>query len=171
MVHGEYWQLAQHARIARQALSGAGRKVDVLLAQDGDVMHFDQAGARIADKAPTGRVLIDVTRVGEVGDEVLRDRRHLAGDGVVVAVVGINRATGAIVGEPELVARGFVVDDDDSTLFDDAAGAIIGCVEASNLDERADQGLMTEKLRGELRRFFKKRSGRRPLVLPILMEI
>ena len=108
-VHGEYRQLAQHARVARQVLSGAGRKVDVLLAQDGDVIHFDQAGARIADKAPTGRVLIDVTRVGEIGDEVLRDRRHLAGDGVVVAVVGINRITGAIVGEPELVARGFVV--------------------------------------------------------------
>jgi ribonuclease J len=170
-VHGEYRQLALHARVARQVLSGAGRKVDVLLAQDGDVMHFDQAGARIADRAPTGRVLIDVTRVGEIGDEVLRDRRHLAGDGVVVAVVGINRMTGAIVGEPELVARGFVVDDEDSGLFDDAAGAIVGCVESSNLEERADQGLMTEKLRGELRRFFKKRSGRRPLVLPILMEI
>ncbi len=170
-IHGEYRQLALHARIARQVLSVAGRKVDVLLAQDGDVMHFDQAGARIADRAPTGRVLIDTTRMGEVGDEVLRDRRHLAGDGVVVAVVGINRMTGAIVGEPELVARGFVVDDDDSTLFDDAAGAIARCVESSNLEERADQGLMTEKLRGELRRFFKKRSGRRPLVLPILMEI
>ena len=64
-----------------------------------------------------------------------------------------------------------MVDDDDSALFDDAAGAIAECVEASSLDERADQGLMTEKLRGELRRFFKKRSGRRPLVLPILMEI
>jgi ribonuclease J len=170
-VHGEYRQLALHARVARQVLSGAGRKVDVLLAQDGDVMHFDQAGARIADRAPTGRVLIDVTRVGEVGDEVLRDRRHLAGDGVVVAVVGINRMTGAIVGEPELVSRGFVVGDSDTALFDDAAGAIVGCVEASNLEERADQGLMTEKLRGELRRFFKKRAGRRPLVLPILMEI
>jgi ribonuclease J len=170
-IHGEYRQLALHARIAKQVLSGAGRKVDVLLAQDGDVLHFDQAGARIADRAPTGRILIDVTRVGEVGDEVLRDRRHLAGDGVVVAVVGINRMTGAIVGEPELVARGFVTGDDDTALFDDAAGAIVGCVEASNLEERADQGLMTEKLRGELRRFFKKRSGRRPLVLPILMEI
>ena len=170
-IHGEYRQLAMHARIAREVLGGAGRKVDVLLAQDGDVLHFDQAGARIADRAPTGRVLIDTTRMGEVGDEVLRDRRHLAGDGVVVAVVGINRMTGAIVGEPELVARGFVVDDDDSALFDDAAGAIARCVEGSNLEERADQGLMTEKLRGELRRFFKKRSGRRPLVLPILMEI
>ena len=170
-VHGEYRQLALHARVARQVLSGAGRKVDVLLAQDGDAMHFDQAGARIADRVSTGRVLIDVTRVGEVGDEVLRDRRHLAGDGVVVAVVGINRMTGAIVGEPELVSRGFVVGDSDTALFDDAAGAIVGCVEASNLEERADQGLMTEKLRSELRRFFKKRAGRRPLVLPILMEI
>ena len=70
--------------------------------------QFDQRGARIADKAPAGRVLIDVTRVGEVGDEVLRDRRHLAGDGVIVAVVAIGRQTGTLVGEPEIVARGFV---------------------------------------------------------------
>jgi ribonuclease J len=170
-VHGEYRQLAQHGRIARQVLSGAGRRVDVLLAQDGDILQFDAAGARIADRAPTGRVLIDVTRVGEVGDEVLRDRRHLAGDGVVVAVVGISRSTGAVVGAPEVVARGFVAGDEERALFDDAAGAILASVEASNLDERADQGLMTEKLRGELRRFLKKRTGRRPLVLPILMEI
>ena len=75
--------------------------MQVLLAEDGDIIQFDQHGARIADKAPTGRVLIDVTRVGEVGDEVLRDRRHLAGDGLVVAVVAISRQTGALVGEPE----------------------------------------------------------------------
>ena len=170
-VHGEYRQLAQHGRIARQVLSGGGRHVDVLLAQDGDVMHFDQDGARIGERAATGRVLLDITRVGEIGDEVLRDRRHLAADGVIVAVVGINRGTGAVIGVPEVVSRGMVMGDDDQALFDDAAGAIVACVEASNLDERADQGLMTEKLRGELRRFFKKRSGRRPLVLPILMEI
>ena len=129
-------------------------------------------GARIAGKAPAGRVLIDVTRVGEVGDEVLRDRRHLAGDGVIVAVVAINRQTGALVGEPELVARGFVVGEGEAdSLFADAAGVIAACINASGVEERGDQGLMTEKLRVELRRFFKKRSGRRPLVLPILMEI
>jgi ribonuclease J len=128
-------------------------------------------GRAIADKAPTGRVLIDVTRVGEVGDEVLRDRRHLAGDGIIVAVVAISRLTGALVGEPELVARGFVSGDDHDKLFNDAAGAIAECIESSRVDERTDQGLMTEKLRVELRRFFKKRSGRRPLVLPVLMEI
>jgi ribonuclease J len=169
-VHGEYRQLAQHARIARRVLAGADRSVQVLLAQDGDIIQFDTAGARIADKAPTGRVLIDVTRVGEVGDEVLRDRRHLAADGIVIAVVAISRGTGALVGSPEIVARGFVSGDDDA-IFDDAAGAIAECIQASRVDERTDQGLMTEKLRVELRRFFKKRSGRRPLVLPVLMEI
>ncbi len=170
-VHGEYRQLAQHARVAERVLAGSGRSVQVLLAQDGDIIQFDRAGARIAGKAPTGRILIDGTRVGEVGDEVLRDRRHLAADGIVVAVIAISRLTGDLVGEPEIVARGFVSGDDHDTLFNDAAGAIADCISVSSLEERTDQGLMTEKLRVELRRFFKKRSGRRPLVLPVLMEI
>jgi ribonuclease J len=171
-IHGEYRQLSQHARVAAKVMRGADRHVQVLLAQDGDIIQFDAHGARIADKAPTGRVLIDTTRVGEVGDEVLRDRRHLAGDGVVVAVVAISRHTGTITGAPELVARGFVVDaGEEESLFADAGRVIGECIAAAGVEERTDQGLMTEKLRIELRRFFKKRSGRRPLVLPVLMEI
>jgi ribonuclease J len=171
-IHGEYRQLSQHARVASRVLRGAGRSVQVLLAQDGDIIQFDAHGARIADKAPTGRVLIDTTRVGEVGDEVLRDRQHLAVDGVVVAVVAISRHTGAMTGEPELVARGFVVNEgEEESLFSDAARTIEECIDSAGVEERTDQGLMTEKLRVELRRFFKKRSGRRPLVLPVLMEI
>jgi ribonuclease J len=171
-VHGEYRQLAQHARVAKRVMSGADRHVQVMLAQDGDIIQFDRHGARIGDKAPTGRVLIDVTRTGEVGDEVLRDRRHIAADGVIVAVVAISRQTGTLTGEPEIVARGFVVNEGESaSLFRDAAGVIAECIETSSLEERTDQGLMSEKLRVELRRFFKKRSGRRPLVLPVLMEI
>jgi ribonuclease J len=171
-IHGEYRQLAQHARVARRVMSGSDRNVQVLLAQDGDTIHFDGQGARIGEKAPTGRVLIDVTRAGEVGDEVLRDRRHIAADGIVVAVVAINRQTGTLVGEPELVARGFVVGENESTsLFDEAGEAIARCVGDASLEERADQGLMSEKLRIELRRLFKRRSGRRPLVVPVLMEI
>ena len=170
-IHGEYRQLAQHARIAERVMTQTDHKVEVVLAQDGDVLQFDGRGARVADKAPVGRVLIDVTRTGEVGDQVLRDRRHLAGDGVVVAVVAISQS-GALVGEPELVARGFVVGEGRSeTLFSDAASVIAECIQASSVEERTDQGLMTEKLRAELRRFFKKRSGHRPLVLPVLMEI
>jgi ribonuclease J len=171
-IHGEYRQLSQHARVASRVLRGAERQVKVLLAQDGDIIQFDAHGAHIADKAPTGRILIDTTRVGEVGDEVLRDRRHLAGDGVVVAVVAISRHTGTIAGTPELVARGFVVDEgEEQSLFADAARVIADCIASAGVEERTDQGLMTEKLRVELRRFFKKRSGRRPLVLPVLMEI
>jgi ribonuclease J len=171
-VHGEYRQLSQHARVAAKVMRGTDRHVQVLLAQDGDIIQFDGLGARIADKAPTGRVLIDTTRVGEVGDEVLRDRRHLAGDGVVVAVVAISRHTGAMTGTPEVVARGFVVDEGEEESLFAAAGRVIGeCISSAGVEERTDQGLMTEKLRVELRRFFKKRSGRRPLVIPVLMEI
>src|SRR5688572_1974338 len=171
-IHGEYRQLALHGRVAERVMARAEGRLQVLLAEDGDILHFDQHGARIADKAPTGRILIDTTRTGEVGDEVLRDRRHIAGDGVVVAVVAISRHNGVLVGEPELVARGFVVGEGEGELlFKDAAGVIAECIEASSVEERTDQGLMTEKLRVELRRFFKKRSGRRPLVLPVLMEI
>ena len=172
-VHGEYRQLAQHARVAKRVMQGSDRKLQVLLAEDGDIIQFDKYGARIADKAPTGRVLIDVTRVGEVGEEVLRDRRHIAADGVVVAVVAISRHNGELVGVPELVPRGFVVPEGEGeALFKDAAIVIAECIATSSLEERTDQGLMTEKLRVELRRFFKKRtSGRRPLVLPVLMEI
>jgi ribonuclease J len=171
-IHGEYRHLAQHAREAQRVLAGTEQKLQVLLAENGDVIQFDERGARIADKAPAGRVLIDVTRIGEIGDEVLRDRRHLAGDGVVVAVVAINRQTGMLVGDPEMVARGFVVGEgEESSTFRDAAGVVAECIAASSVEERTHHGLMTEKLRVELRRFFKKRSGRRPLVLPVLMEI
>src|SRR4030095_5006230 len=101
-IHGEYRQLSQHARMAERVRAGSEPRMQALLAQDGDIIQFDRQGARIADKAPTGRILIDVTRVGEVGEEVLRDRRHLATDGVIVAMVAISRHTGELVGEPEI---------------------------------------------------------------------
>jgi len=167
-IHGEYRQLARHAAIA----SEVSPDTVPLTIENGQVIEFWGDCSNLAGKVPAGRVLIDATRSGEVADEVLRDRRHLAGDGLVVAVVAINRQTGALVGDPELVARGFVVGEGEAdSLFKDAAGVIAECIDASGVEERGDQGLMTEKLRGELRRFFKKRSGRRPLVLPVLMEI
>ena len=179
-IHGEYRQLSQHAQVAKRVMAGVGAgvggstapRLQVLLAQDGDIIQFDTRGARIAGKAPAGRVLIDVTRIGEVGDEVLRDRRHLAADGIVVAVIAIGRQDGLLIGDPELVARGFVFGEgEEASMLKDAAGVIGACIESSSVEARTDQGLMTEKLRGELRRFFKKRSSRRPLVLPVLMEI
>jgi len=169
-VHGEYRQLAQHARIARRVFAGRDPHPETMLIENGDILHFDADGARVAGKAPVGRVLIDGTRTGEVGDEVLRDRRHLAEDGLVVPVVAINKQTGMLEGVPEIITRGFVMENGQELL---AEGARVLCdvVEQSSLEERTDPGLIKEKLRVELRRFFRKRSGRRPFVLPVIMEI
>ncbi len=169
-VHGEFRQLSQHARVARRVFAGRDPQPEILLAENGDLLQFDEAGARIAGKVPVGRVLIDDTRTGEVGDEVLRDRRHLAEEGLVVPVVAINKQTGLLEGVPDIIARGFVMEDADALLAD-AARALADVVEQASLEERTEQGLIKEKLRVELRRFFRKRSGRRPFVLPVIMEI
>jgi ribonuclease J len=169
-VHGEYRQLSQHARIAKRVFAGRDPKPEILLAEDGDVVVFDETGGRIAGKAPVGRVLIDDTGTGEVGDEVLRDRRHLAEDGLVVPVVAINRQTGMLEGVPDIITRGFVMEER-AALLADGARVLVDVVDHASVEERTDQGLIKEKLRVELRRFFRKRSGRRPFVLPVIMEI
>jgi ribonuclease J len=169
-VHGEYRQLSQHARIAARVFAGRDPRPGILLIENGDVLHFDDAGARVAGKAPAGRILIDGTRTGEVDDEVLRDRRHLAEDGLVVPVVAINKQTGALEGVPEIITRGFVMEDSEALLAD-GARVLIDVVEQTSVEERTDQGLIKEKVRVELRRFFRKRSGRRPFVVPVIMEI
>lgn len=169
-IHGEYRQLSQHARIAKRVFAGRDPRPEILLAENGDVIAFDNDGGRIAGKAPVGRVLIDDTRTGEVGDEVLRDRRHLAEDGLVVPVVAINKQTGALEGVPDIITRGFVMEDSQALLAD-GARLLSDVVDQASVEERTDPGLIKEKLRVELRRFFRKRSGRRPFVLPVIMEI
>jgi ribonuclease J len=169
-VHGEYRQLSQHARVAGRVFAGRDPKPDVLLAENGDILRFDAHGARLAGKAPVGRVLIDGTRTGEVADEVLRDRRHLAEDGLVVCVVAINKQTGLLEGVPDIITRGFVMENS-LELLADGGRLLSEVIEHANIEERTDQGLIKEKLRVELRRFLRKRSGRRPFVLPVIMEI
>src|SRR5215212_4890055 len=169
-VHGEYRQLSQHGRIAARVFEGRDPRPEIILAENGDIIRFDDDGARISGKAPVGRILIDDTRTGEVGDEVLRDRRHLAEDGLVVPVVAINKQTGLLEGVPDIVTRGFVMENSQALLAD-AARMLAEVVEQASIEERTDQGLIKEKLRVELRRFFRKRSGRRPFVLPVIMEI
>jgi ribonuclease J len=169
-IHGEYRQLARHARVAEIVTSGLPERVTVLMAEDGDVVRFDAEGGRMVDRTATGRVLIDSTRVGEVNDEVLRDRRHIAADGVVVPVIAINRQTGVLEGVPELLVRGFVTADD-TGLLSEAAAMLSEVIEGCSVEERTDPGLMQERVRTEVRRYLRKRTGRRPLVLPVVMEI
>jgi ribonuclease J len=165
-IHGEYRQLARHARVAGQVSRGTR----VLLAEDGDVIRFDHEGGRIADKVPAGRTLIDGTRSGEVGDEILRDRRHLAGDGLVVPVLAIDQQTGNLVETPDVITRGFVLDARTEALLKEIPSLLAATLEGAGVEERTDPGLIKEKLRVDLQRFFRKRSGLRPLVVPVVME-
>ena len=169
-IHGEYRQLSRHARVARQVFAGREPRPEVILAENGDIIQMDAAGARLAGKAPVGRVLIDGTLTGEVGDEVLRDRRHLAEDGLVVPVVAINKQTGSLDGVPDIITRGFVMENA-LELLGEATRFLVEVVNESSVEERTDHGLVTEKVRVELRRFFRRRSGRRPFVVPVVMEI
>jgi ribonuclease J len=165
-IHGEYRQLARHARVAAKV----SRVTKVVLAENGDLIRFDDKGGRIAGKVPAGRILIDGTRIGEVGDEVLRDRRHLAGDGLVVPVVSIGKQSGTLE-ETDVITRGFVVDARTEALLKEIPTLLRSTLEGASLEERTDPGLIKEKIRVDLQRFFRKRSGLRPLVLPVVMEI
>jgi ribonuclease J len=166
-IHGEYRQLARHARVAARVSPGTM----VVLAENGDVIRIDETGGRVADKVPAGRILIDGTRSGEVGDEVLRDRRHLAGDGLVVPVVAISRQSGLLEETPDVITRGFVLDSRTETLLKEVPALVAAAIEGASVEERTDPGLIKEKIRVDLQRFFRKRSGLRPLVLPVVMEI
>ncbi|ODS53273.1 MAG: hypothetical protein ABS36_15245 [Acidobacteria bacterium SCN 69-37] len=166
-IHGEYRQQARHARMARLVAPAA----TVLMAQDGDVIRFDDEGGRIADRVHTGRVLIDGTRSGEIVDEVLRDRRHLAGDGLVVPVVVIDGQSGEIESMPEIITRGLAVDPKHDDVLRDLPGVLTRALAAAPAEERTDPGLLKERVRQELQRVFRRRVGRRPLILPVVMEV
>jgi ribonuclease J len=159
-IHGEYRQLARNARLAELVTDGLPTPTEVITAENGDILRFDHEGGRIVDKTSTGRVLIDGTRVGEVGDEVLRDRRHLAGDGLVVAVVAINRQTGA-VDTTEVIARGFVTDGSEALLAE-MARLVPAVIAEASVEEKTDPGMMQEKIRSSCA----ASCGRRPAVGP-----
>jgi ribonuclease J len=166
-IHGEYRQLARHARVAAR-VSPATR---VVLAENGDLIRFDDSGGRVAERIPAGRTLIDGTRSGAVGDEVLRDRRHLSGDGLVVPVVAIGRQSGVLEETPDIITRGFVLDARTEALLKEIPSLLAATLETASVEERTDPGLIKERIRVDLQRFFRKRSGLRPMVLPVIMEI
>ena len=110
------------------------------MVEDGDVLRFDEEGVRVVDRVAAGRVLIDGTRTGEIGDEVLRDRRHLAGDGLVVAVVAINAQTGALEQAPSIITRGLAADARHDAMLRDAPRLLARAIESAPREERTDPG-------------------------------
>ncbi len=169
-VHGEYRQLARHAALAKTVL-GAGLK-DAFVIDSGEVMEFDDYGARKGTPVPVGRVCIDSGTVDEVvEDMVIRDRRHLSEDGFVLPIIAINKHTGKNESLPEIVSRGFVSFDDSSELLQGARQIVAKTLEGSTPEERTDWGVMQEKIRTDLRRYISKQTSRRPLIMPVILEV
>ena len=167
-VHGEYRMLAQHARLAAEAGLADDR---VLLAEDGDVLAFRDGGARKEARIAAGRVLLDRSGGDGIEDVVLRDRRNLSADGIVVPVLVLDKQTGRATQAPEFVTRGFVDADESAELLEAAGRCLVESVESRSPEERYDPALTRERVRQELRRFFRKRTQRRPMVIPVVMEI
>jgi ribonuclease J len=168
-IHGEYRQLSAHAQLARDA----GIDPDcVLLADSGDVIEVGEERISTSGRVHVGQVMID-SEMDEVDLSVLRDRRRIAGDGVVVPVVAVNRDNGEVTLSAEIVSRGFVPggEQGDDALLLDARRVVIEALSGISLEERTDEGLLRAKVQSELKRFLRRRTQRRPLVIPVIVEL
>jgi ribonuclease J len=169
-VHGEYRQLARHAKLA-QHLSHVGLKESFLL-ESGDTLEIDSAGARRGPQVQVGRVCIDSGTIDEVVEDlVIRDRRHLSEDGFVLPIIAINKHTGRSEGLPEIVSRGFMSLEDSGEMILGARTVVMKTLENSTAEERGDWGVMQEKIRADLKRYLTKQTSRRPLIMPVILEV
>jgi ribonuclease J len=168
-IHGEYRQLAAHARLAADIGIDPSH---IQLADSGDVVAVSPESISIVDRVHVGQVFIDAT-LDEVDLSVLRDRRRLAGDGIVVPVVAVHRESGAVNGYPEIMTRGFVPigEDGDRHLMAEARRVVAETLADATPEERTDEGLLRVRIQSELRRFLRRRTNRRPLVIPVILEL
>jgi ribonuclease J len=165
-VHGDYRHLKRHVELA--LATGVPEKV--LLLEDGDVLTLDRETAQKTGKVTTGRVCIDNNSTADVvEDTVIRDRKHLGEDGVFLPIIAINKRTGQVEGQPEITTRGFAADDPE--LLRNARDIVARTLAQSSDEERRDHGIMKDKIRGDLKRFLQKNANRRPLIMPIILEL
>jgi ribonuclease J len=166
-IHGEYRQLKLHAELAASMQGSVG---SVMLIESGDILEFDQLGARKTGRVNVGRVCIDSgSRTDVVEDLIIRDRRHLSEDGIVLPIIAINKLSGRVETSPEIVTRGFSGGEDG--WMDGARQIVMGTLEQSSEEEKADYGVIKEKIRGDLKRYISKQTQKRPLIMPVILEI
>jgi ribonuclease J len=168
-LHGEYRQLTRHAGLA-QHLRFAGLEETFVL-ETGDTLEIDKMGARRGSKITVGRICIDSGSLDDVVEDIIiRDRRHLSEDGFVLPIIAINKHSGKSEGLPEIVSRGFVAGES-AAILQEARGVVARTLESSSAEERGDWGVMQEKIRMDLKRFLGKQTQRRPLILPVILEV
>jgi len=163
-IHGDYRFLRRHARVAMDT----GAVEHAMVIEDGDVLELDKDDARKKEKVTAGRILIDSgSSIDVVEDLVIRDRRILSEDGVVLAVLAINKKTGKVEREPEVLMRGFGGAD----ITDQAREVVLKTLDGLNQEQKSDYGMVNEKVRVELKRLIQKTTGRRPMIMPVILEI
>ena len=163
-VHGDYRNLRKHAQVAMET----GAVEHAIVIEDGDVLELDKNDARKKDKVTAGRILIDSgSSIDVVEDLVIRDRRILSEDGIVLAVLAINKRTGKVEQQPEVVMRGFGGAD----ITDQAREVVLKTLDGRSTEQKADYGMVKEKVRAELKRLIQKTTGRRPMIMPVILEL
>src|SRR5438270_10027026 len=167
-IHGEYRQLRRHAELAASMHGAVGKVIPI---ESGDVLEFDELGARKAGRVTVGRVCIDSgSRTDVVEDLIIRDRRHLSEDGIVLPIIAINKLYGRVESSPEIVTRGFAAAAENG-FVEQAKQTVMQTLETSSDEEKADYGVIKEKIRQDLKRFISKNTSRRPLIMPVILEI
>ncbi len=167
-IHGDYQQLKVHSWIARD--QGIPSE-NVCIIENGDIFRLTRDCAEVSGKATVGRRFIDEGILEEVQEVVLRDRRYLSEDGFIVVVLKIDRFSGNLIGSPELISRGFVLMESSEELFEATRAQIEAVVRDTPIEEKRDEALFQEILRKELKRFLRKQTGKRPMILPVMLEI
>ena len=167
-IHGEYRHLVIHARLAEKM--GIPRE-HVLVAEDGQVIVFDHKGGRIHGQVHTGRIMVDGKGIGDVGRSVLKERRELSEGGLVVVTMIIDEETGVVLYGPELISKGFVFDSATGHLVDDAQCVILEIVEEieAGMDSRVE--LIRARLKKALKQYFSYTINRKPLIVPVIIEV
>ena len=166
-VHGEYRHLFRHAALAYQLGCVSG---EILILEDGQTVEFTEERAYRRDPTTAGRVLVDSGSLEEIEEVVIRDRRHLSEDGVVVPIIAIDKHTGRLESHPEIVTRGMFSDNGQEFLAG-AREVVSKTVEQSNSEEASDWSVIKEKIRVDLKRYINKQTSKRPLILPVILEI
>ena len=167
-VHGEYRHLIHHAKLANEV---GLPKENIFVMENGDVVELTATEGAIAGKVAAGRVLVDGLGVGDVGNIVLRDRRQLSQDGILIIVVTIDRSRGAVVAGPDIVSRGFVYVREAEGLMEDAKDRVQQALDKCAQNGVSDWASIKFSVRDSLGRFLYERTRRRPMILPIIMEI
>jgi len=166
-IHGEYRQLKLHAELAGSMHGSVG---SVMLIESGDILEIDELGARKSGRVNVGRVCIDSgSRTDVVEDLVIKDRRHLSEDGIVLPIIAINKLSGHVESSPEIVTRGFSGGEDG--FMDGARQIVRQTLEESSGEEKGDWGVIKEKIRADLKRYISKQTQKRPLIMPVILEI